>query len=78
MKRYTITITSTEVETTLTDREWRVVGKEDADDGADPNADRYGYTPQVENQKEVTRTLFQQTLGGKLNLMAVIKAFNGE
>ena len=72
MKRYTITITSTEVEDIHTKSEWTVVGTKD-----DGNK-KYDYTPQIKIKQEVTRTLFTQTLGGKLNLMAVIKAFNGE
>jgi len=71
MKRYTITITSTEVEETLTKADWTVVGTKD--DGTK----QFDYTPQIKTKKEITRTLFTQTLGVKLNLMAVIKAFNG-
>jgi hypothetical protein len=69
-KRYKITITESAVEETIISRSW-VKGGPDGNDGGE-----YGYTPQIKQDKEVTRTVYSQDVYW-LDLVKVIAAVNG-
>ena len=66
---YTITITETRQETTLTRRDWVKGGTEEQSAGG------YGYTPQVTEVKEVNRKIFEQVVD-RLDIVKVINAVN--
>jgi len=68
-KRYKITIEERQYEETLTDRKWTANVDQERED-------TYGYTPQVPQQKIVTREVYKQDVN-ELDLVKVIKAVNG-
>lgn len=82
---FKITIEKTEVETALTQREFTTIGDEEVvreDSFAVVEGEPktrikpvYGYSPQIETKKEVTRTIYEQ-LVDELDLVRVIAAVN--
>lgn len=65
--RYSITITETVVETKICGKDWGPVNGNNEQD--------YAYTPEIEKQVSVERTLYTQNTD-ELDLSAVIKAIN--
>jgi hypothetical protein len=60
---------------TLTERQWRVLGKKDIE-GQEKREDEMGYTPQVTEKKIIQVTVLEQSVE-ELDLPQVLAAVNG-